>query len=394
MVNTKENISQYREEVLSKINSMDMINDELVLEKIEHLVYQQMLYEPIDAKEKVIFSLFNEFRRLGKLQPLLEDDDITEIMINGINQIYIEKKGQMQQIDLQFESRDELFLIVQKIVSQMDRKVNEKHPICDVRLPDGSRVNIVLNPVAIEGPCVTIRKFPNEKLTRDHIIRNSTIDEEPMAFLEKLIQKKYNVFISGGTSSGKTTLLNILSDAIDERERIITIEDSAELKIKKGQNLVRLEARNTKDSYNNNVSIRELIKTALRMRPDRIIVGEVRGEETIDMLQGMNTGHSGSVSTGHSNTTKDMLFRLETMVLSGMDIPLKAIRQQIASALDILVHIQKISGKGRRIVEISEVIGMERDQVKIEPLYRYDEKKDCLVRTSHKLLHQEKLLWN
>jgi len=387
-------ISRYRDEVIEKLNNAEVIEDDLVMEWIENIVYMDMIYHPIEEKEDMIVSLFNEFRRLGKLQPFLDDDAITEIMVNGTDCIFIEKQGEMIQVDQTFEDEEELFVLIQKIVSTMDRKVNEKHPICDVRLVDGSRVNIVLNPVSVEGPCVTIRKFPKHKLTREDLIQNKTISEEGMDFLEKLVKKKYNIFISGGTSSGKTTLLNILSNAIDKEERIVTIEDSAELQLSSCLNLVRLEARNTKDEFDNQVSIRDLIKSSLRMRPDRIIVGEVRGEEAIDMLQSLNTGHDGSLSTGHANSALDMLFRLETMVLSGMDIPLSAIRQQIASAVDIMVHIQKISAKGRRIVEISEIKGMDSGKVLIKPLYKYNDKEDCLMKTMNDLNKSEKLRWN
>lgn len=387
-------LEQYRDSIRRQINLVEKITDDVVMELIEKQIYQDMLYESIEEKENIIIRLFNEFRRLGKLQPLLDDDEITEIMINGISQIFIEKKGVITKLDLEFNSKEELFLIIQKIVSNMDRKVNEKFPICDVRLPDGSRVNIVLNPIAIEGPCVTIRKFPKHKFNKDDIVNNNTINAEAMEFLKLLVTKRFNIFISGGTSSGKTTLLNILSDEIHNGERIITIEDSAELQIKASQNLIRLEARKSKDNFNNDISIKELIKTALRMRPDRIIVGEVRGEETIDMLQGMNTGHDGSISTGHSNTTRDMMFRLETMVLSGIDIPLIAIRQQIASAIDIMIHIQKISKKGRRVVEISEVTGMKGESIQLSPLYIYNEEADTLILTSNELTNREKLLWN
>lgn len=385
-------LERLRENVLLKLNQMETIDDEVVMEMVEDMIYQDMPYDPIEEKEDLIVKLFNEFRRLGKIQPLLDDDEITEIMVNGMDQVYIEKNGKIILSGLQFDTEDELFHLIQKIVSMMDRKVNEKSPICDVRLLDGSRVNIVLNPVAIKGPCMTIRKFPKDRLIKEDIITNKTVNHEAMEFLETLVEKKYNLFISGGTSSGKTTLLNILSDAIPSGERIITIEDSAELQLQTIDNLISLEARSSSDD--SAISIKELIKSSLRMRPDRIIVGEVRGEETIDMLQGMNTGHDGSISTGHSNTTEDMLFRLETMVLSGMHIPLLAIRQQIASAIDIMVHIQKIKDRGRRIVEISEVIGMAGDRILLSPLYLYDEAEDRLRKTDNPLMNKEKWLWN
>jgi len=392
LVVTRE--ENYKQQIIGKINQLEEVNDESVLELIESYVYQDMLYNSVEEKEVIIIQLFNQIRRLGALQPLLDDDSITEIMINGHKELYIERKGQMLQVKSEFKSRQELELLIQKIVSKMDRKVNEKHPICDVRLSCGSRVNIVLDPIAIEGPCVTIRKFPSKKLTRDDLILNGTIDEGAMEFLEKLVKKKYNMFISGGTSSGKTTLLNVLSDAISQDERIITIEDSAELRLHTVKNLIRLESRNSTDNLNNKIPIKELIKSSLRMRPDRIIVGEVRGDETIDMLQAMNTGHDGSISTGHSNSIEDMLIRLETMVITGTDIPLLAVRQQIASALDIMVHIQKINSKGRRIIEISEVTRMFDHRIQLNSLYNYDEELDKLLPTGNMLLSQEKLKWN
>lgn len=275
-VSMSSKVERLREQVLSKINRMETIDDDRVMELVENMVYQDLLYEPIEEKEDLIVKLFNEFRRLGPLQPLLDDDEITEIMINGEDQVYIERQGKMEKADIGFQSNDEVFHLIQKIVNMMDRKVNEKHPICDVRLHDGSRVNIVLSPIALKGPTMTIRKFPKKRLMKEDLIENMTIDHGSMAFLENLVKKKYNLFISGGTSSGKTTLLNILSDAIPADERIITIEDSAELQLSSINNLVSLEARTSSD-HHNHVSIRDLIKSSLRMRPDRIIVGEVRG---------------------------------------------------------------------------------------------------------------------
>lgn len=376
------------------MNQLETITDESVQQLIESYVYQELLLQPLEYKDKLITKLFNYIRKLGCIQSLLDDDAITEIMINGYKDILIEKNGKISRTDICFESIDEYEQVIQKIVGTMDRKVNEKYPICDVRLKDGSRVNIVLNPIGIDGPYVTIRKFPKEKLTQANIISNNTITKEAMDFLEILVQKKYNIFISGGTSSGKTTLLNILSDAIKEDERVITIEDSAELKLHNVTNLVRLETRMGDDEYVHHISIKELIRSALRMRPDRIIVGEVRGEETIDMLQAMNTGHDGSISTGHGNSIKEMLFRLETMVLSGIDIPLIAIRQQIASAIDIMIHIQKIGSRGRRIMDIAEIIGIQDNQIYTQSIFSYDESKDCLVKSNREIVHQQKLLWN
>lgn len=376
------------------MNQLDTITDESVMTLIENFIFQQLIDEPLIVKDSLITMIFNSIRRLGCIQVLLDDQEITEIMINGHSEVRYEKKGNIYLSDIQFTTKEELEQMIQKIVGVMDRKVNEKYPICDVRLFDGSRVNIVLKPIGIEGPYVTIRKFPYKKIQKQDLIENRTISDEAMTFLETLVKKKYNIFISGGTSSGKTTLLNVLSDAIHCDERVITIEDSAELKIKSVKNLVRLETRMGDDEYTHHIPIKELIRTALRMRPDRIIVGEVRGEETIDMLQAMNTGHDGSISTGHGNSIREMLFRLETMVLTGIDIPLVAIRQQIASAIDILVHIQKIRNNGRRITNISEIIGCEENQVVTQTLFYYDENTDQLIKTDTDLKHQQKLIWN
>lgn len=389
-----QEFQEIKESIVKRLNQLDDVTDENVLELLEAFIFQNFFDLPLIEKDRLIKMLFNSIRRLGKIQDLIDDDQITEIMINGYKEIRYEKSGRIYLSDIQFQTKDELDQIIQKIVGSMDRKVNEKYPICDVRLQDGSRVNIVLTPIGIDGPYVTIRKFPKKKMIKSDLIRNKTISEEAMTFLEMLVLKKYNIFISGGTSSGKTTLLNVLSDFIQCDERVITIEDSAELKISNVANLVRLETRMGDDEYTHHIPIKNLIKTALRMRPDRIIVGEVRGEETIDMLQAMNTGHDGSISTGHGNSIKEMLFRLETMVLTAMDIPLAAIRQQIASAIDILIHIQKIGNKGRRVTEIAEIIGVENNHIIVRSLYCFDDEMDQLVKTEYWLENQQKLNWN
>jgi len=386
--------NELRNKIVTRINQLETVTDESVLELIESFVYQDLLFCPVDEKEEIISYLFNYFRRLGIIQPLLDDDSISEIMINGFKTIFIEKQGNIIPAKIEFESEKELHLLIQKIVGKMDRKVNEKFPICDVRLVCGSRVNVVLNPIAIDGPCVTIRKFPKKKFNKNDLVQNRTINKEAMDFLELLVKKRFNLFISGGTSSGKTTLLNILSDAINKSERVITIEDSAELRLNNVDNLIRLESRTSNDHLTNQIPIKDLIKSSLRMRPDRIIVGEVRGDETIDMLQAMNTGHDGSISTGHSNTLEDMLIRLETMVLTVIEIPLLAIRQQISSAIDIMIHIQKISGSGRRVIDISEIVGIKDQRIQLVPLYTFSSKRDCLVKTKNELTNKDKLLWN
>ena len=338
--------------------------------------------------------LMNDIKKLGILQELLEDDTITEVMVNGYNNIFYERSGHIFKWDRQFESREKLCDVVQRIAAKSNKIINESIPIADTRLDDGSRVNIVLNPVAIDGPVVTIRKFYNTPLSMDRMIEINSITKEAADFLKNLVENKYNIFISGGTGSGKTTFLNALSNYIPSDERIITIEDSAELQLSETDNLVRLEVRNANIEGNNEITVRELIKASLRMRPDRIIVGEVRGEETIDMLQAMNTGHCGSMSTGHGNGPEDMMVRLETMVLLGMDIPLKAARNQIASAIDIIVHLGRLRDKSRRVLSISQVGKKVSDNIVLTPIYEFleegeDEKgkiKGSLKRTDRKFI--------
>ncbi len=362
-----------KEKIVMRMNECQELEDEHVQKIIEEEVDKQLPYRSLDEKMENIERLFNQFRRLGVIQPLIDSPLITEIMINGYKEIFVEEEGVIKKWELCFEDEESLMQLVQKIVGLMDRKVNERYPICDVRLQDGSRVNVVLPPIAINGPYVTIRRFPVKRFHKQDLICNKTVSKEAMNFLEVCVEKRFNIFVSGGTSSGKTTLLNVLSDNIGRHERVITIEDSAELQLNCIDNLVRLETRVGDEEYVNHISIRDLIRASLRMRPDRIIVGEVRGEETIDMLQCMNTGHDGSLSTGHGNSIAEMLIRLETMVLSTIDLPLIAIRQQIASALDLMVHIQKIEGKGRRIIEISEVVDLKGERIRLNPIFVYDE---------------------
>ena len=387
-------MNDVKDRILTKMNEFQEIDDSKVMTIIEEEIQNQLPYDSLENKMLMMESIFNQFRRLGVIQPLIDSTNITEIMINGYKEIFIEENGIIKKSKLSFDDSETLMQLIQKVVGLMDRKVNERYPICDVRLKDGSRVNVVLPPIAIEGPYVTIRKFPVKRFLKKDLIINKTVTEEAMHFLELCVKKRFNIFVSGGTSSGKTTLLNVLSDAIGRKERVITIEDSAELQLHDIENLVRLETRMGDDEYVNHISIRDLIKSSLRMRPDRIIVGEVRGEETIDMLQCMNTGHDGSLSTGHGNSTIEMLIRLETMVLSAIELPLIAIRQQIASAIDLMVHIQKIEGKGRRIMEISEVLSVQDEHIQLNPIYIYDSLKDALVRTDNRIENQIKLEHN
>lgn len=330
-------------------------------------------YISLETRAKLGKELFNAFRKLDLLQELIEDEDVTEVMINGVQNIFVEKQGRLYMTDRHFLSREKLEDVIQQIVAGTNRLVNEASPIVDTRLPDGSRVNVVLYPVALNGPIVTIRKFPKEQMTMGRLVALGALSEELAGVLQKLVTAGYNIFISGGTGSGKTTMLNALSQYIPKDERIITIEDNAELQILDVPNLVRLEARNANVEGVGEITIRDLIRSALRMRPNRVIVGEVRGPETIDMLQAMSTGHKGSLSTGHSDSPRDMLRRLETMVLMGMDIPLAAIQRQIASAIDIIIHIGRLWDKSRKVLELVEVLDYNGEEIDTRVLYRFEE---------------------
>jgi Flp pilus assembly protein, ATPase CpaF len=364
----KEYIVSYLD--LSRLSDLDLES------RIEEIVIEQLGGQYISIEERVnlVHELFSSIRGLGLLDIIIKDDEITEIMINGPNEIFIEKKGKLQRMDQKFESQRRLEDIIQKVVGKAGREVNQANPIVDTRLPDGSRVNVVLPPIALKGPTVTIRKFSKTPMTVDMLIKYGSVTSEIAEVLELLVKAKYNIFISGGTGSGKTTFLNAMSNFIPKNERVITIEDSAELQIVGVENLVQLETRNANSSGTGEVSIRDLIKSSLRMRPERIVVGEVRGAEALDMLQAMNTGHDGSLSTGHANSTKDMLSRLETMVLTGAEgLPLPAIRQQIASAVDIIVHLSRLRDHSRKTIEISEVVGLKDGEIELNPLYVFEE---------------------
>ncbi len=368
--------------VLHNIDLAKEISDEELLDIIDRVLILKSKenYISVQEKRRLRREIFNSIRKLDVLQDLVEDHTITEIMVNGADKIFIEKNGRITACDLSFESNQKLEDVVQQIVSQSNRIVNEANPIVDARLSDGSRVNIVLPPVAMEGPIITIRKFPENPITIGQLISYGSITEEAAAFLEKLVIAGYNIFISGGTGSGKTTFLNVLSNYIPQNERIITIEDSAELQIRNIPNLVRLEARNANTEGGNRISIRDLIRTSLRMRPDRIIVGEVRDAAAIDMLQALNTGHDGSLSTGHANSPADMLSRLESLVLLGADMPLLAVRKQIASAIDIVVHLGRLRDKTRRVLEITEVLECVDSEIKLNTLYLFKEEEENRVR--------------
>lgn len=333
-------------------------------------------YISIDERYRLSKELFFDIRKLGILQELIEDDSITEIMVNGIEHIFIERNGKMERWEQNFNSREKLSDVIQQIVAECNRVVNESSPIVDARLENGARVNVILPPVALNGPILTIRRFADTAITMDKLVELNSITQEMAKFLGKLVMAKYNIFISGGTGSGKTTFLNALTAYIPSDERIITIEDSAELKVQGLPNLVRLETRNANVEGCIPVTIRDLIKASLRQRPDRIVIGEVRGAECIDLLSAMNTGHDGSLSTGHGNSARDMLSRLETMVLMGMDIPIVAIDKQIASAIDIFVHLGRLKDKSRKVLEITEVLGYEKGEIKLNCLYKYEEAQE------------------
>ncbi len=370
-------IQSLREKLIKRIGEETEVRDDRVQDIIDELIMEEgrEAYISLPQKQQVRIELFNSIRGLDILQELLDDDDVTEIMVNGTGGIFVERQGRISKWEKHFFSEEKLQELVQQIVAGCNRIVNESVSIADARLKDGARVNIVLAPVALNGPIITIRRFPNRPITMAQLIEWGAVTEEAVSFLKKLVKAGYNIFISGGTGSGKTTFLNALSDYIPKDERIITIEDNAELQIQGVENLVKMEARRANTEGAHEVSIRELIKSSLRMRPDRIIVGEVRGEEAIDMLQSLNTGHDGSLSTGHGNSPRDMLSRLETMVFMGMELPVSAVRRQIASGIDILVHLGRLRDKSRKVLEIAEVSGYqyETEEILLRTLYEFRE---------------------
>lgn len=361
--------------VRQRIDLSREVDDAEIQEMIDELVVQtgRKYALSLAQRQELGKSVFHSIRKMDVLQELVDCDEVTEIMVNGIENIYIEKAGRIYEWEKHFDTREKLEDVIQQIVAKCNRTVNETSPIADARLENGSRVNIVLSPVALNGPIITIRRFPDHPISMEDLIRFGSITRQAAAFLEKIVVAGYNIFISGGTGSGKTTFLNALSHYIPRSERVITIEDSAELQLQGIPNLVRLETRNANMDGAREITIRDLIKSALRMRPDRIIVGEVRSSEAIDMLQALNTGHDGSLSTGHANSSNDMLTRLETMVLMGMDLPLAAVRRQIASGVDIIVHLGRLRDKSRRVLEIVEVIGYENNEILTASLYQFQE---------------------
>ncbi|MGN0548721.1 MAG: CpaF family protein [Acutalibacteraceae bacterium] len=400
-MNSEELITKIKR-IVTDVLPLSKLSDEELSDEIEQIVEEQTRgqYFPIQEKVQIAQQVYSSIRGFGVLDSIISDDNITEVMINGPDNIFIEKDGKLRKINEKFENQKRLEDVIQRIVGMAGREVNQSNPICDTRLPDGSRVNVVLPPIALCGPTMTIRKFSKTPMTIGKLIQYGSITEEIAQKLEILVKAKYNIFISGGTGSGKTTFLNALSNYIPKDERVITIEDSAELQITGIKNLVSMETRNSNASGVGEITIKDLIKTSLRMRPERIIVGEVRGEEALDMLQAMNTGHDGSLSTGHANSTEDMLSRLETMVLQGSDgLPLPAIRQQIASALDVIVHLSRLRDKTRKTIEITEVVGYEDGKIKLNPLYVFEEDENTtlekvsgsLKRTGNPLINDFKL---
>ncbi len=396
----QEVTDRLRRYVVENLPLSELGDDEL-RERIGEIVQTNTRQSSLSVMDRVNMTerIYSSIRGLGILDEIMADDSITEVMINGPDHVFIERDGRLMELDRGFESERRLEDVIQRIVGQAGREVNQANPIVDTRLPDGSRVNVVLPPISLVGPAVTVRKFSKTPMTMEQLIRYGSLTPEIARILGLLVKAKYNIFISGGTGSGKTTFLNALSNFIPRDERIITIEDSAELKISGVENLISMETRNANTAGTGQISIKDLIKASLRMRPERIVVGEVRGEEALDMLQAMNTGHDGSLSTGHANSSRDMLSRLETMVLQGATgMPLLAIRQQIASALDIIIHLSRLRDHSRKTMEITEVLGMKDGEIELNPLYVFEEDENStlekvsgrLRRTDNPMVNTEK----
>ncbi|WP_037372818.1 CpaF family protein [Anaerovorax odorimutans] len=379
------------------INSREnQLTDDEVLEYIENYVLHddKSQFYSYKEKEKMIYIIFNIIRKdLSILQPFADDKEVNEIMVNGTDNIFIEKHGKLEKLNFRFQNKEELEEIIRRIAAKVHREINELNPIVDARLEDGSRVNAVYKNIALNGPILTIRKFPANKITMENLIERDSVTLEASEFLKKLVQAGYNIFISGGTSSGKTTFLNVLSSYIPKDERVIVIEDSAELQITEIENIVRMECKNANAQGKGEVNAKQLIKASLRMRPDRIIVGEVRGEEVMDMVQAMNTGHDGSLSTGHGNSPEGMISRLEAMFLQAADFPIEAIRSQIAEAIDIIVHLGRLKDKSRRVLEIAEIQEYRDNKIRINTLFKFSIKdgEGKLVRTDNHLINKGKL---
>lgn len=379
--------------LLEELEEKREAGDEEIREMIRSLILavSRRQYLPVDERIRLTGELFSSVRRLDILQELIDDKSVTEIMVNGPDTIFLERNGRMERWEKTFSSKEKLEDVIQQIAGSVNRVVNEQHPIVDARLSDGSRVNAVIAPVALDGPILTIRQFPEKPIDMESLIKRGSITGEAAGFLETLVKAAYSMIIGGGTSAGKTTFLNALSNYIPKGERVITIEDNAELQIQGVRNLVRLEAKEANSGENRPVTIRDLIKSALRMRPDRVVVGECRSGEAVDMLQAMNTGHDGSLSTIHCNSSEDCLSRLETMVLMAFPLPLPAIRRQIASGVDIIIHLGRLRDRSRRVLEIAEVDGMEGEEVRLNPLFAWDDQAQRLVKVGE-LKHRVKLI--
>lgn len=375
---------ELQEMVHQRLDMSTELSDEAIGDVIDEVIMEKSrnMYMSSVTKLTLRQELFNAIRRLDLLQELIDDKSVSEIMVNGADSIFYERNGKIYTWDRHFESREKLEDVIQQIVSRSNRQVNESVPIVDARLSDGSRVNVVLDPVALNGPILTIRKFPEEAITMEKLIEWESLSQEAADYLKILVQAGYNIFISGATSTGKTTFLNVLADYIPKTERVITIEDSAELQLHDIANLVRMEVRQADAEGVSSVTLRDLIKASLRMRPDRIIVGEVRGPEALDMIQSMNTGHDGSLSTGHANSPEDMLSRIETMILMGSDMPLPAIRKQIASSIDIIIQLGRLRDRSRRVTEITEVLSCDQNGYVLNKLFQFNERDDLLRETS------------
>lgn len=398
MDDTYESLLQ---KVVAQLDMSADISDEKLQAVIDRTLIEEGRRSRLSLEQRFTYrrTLFNALRRLDVLSEIMEDEGITEIMVNGKEHIFIEKGGRLSRYQGSFSSEQRIFDIIQQIVAQVNRRVNEASPMVDARLKDGTRVNIVLPPVSVEGPVITIRRFPKIRLMMENLVIGGSISAEAAAFLKVLVRSGYNIFVSGGTGSGKTTFLGALSEFIPVEERVITIEDSAELCLPHLENLVRLEARPPNAEGEYEVTIRDLLRNALRMRPSRIVIGEIRGSEALEMLNACNTGHDGSLSTGHGNSPADMISRIETMVLMGMELPIPAIRAQIVSALDIIIHLGRLRDKSRRVLSIEEVVGMEEGKVKLQPIFTFQEKGEAngivqgeLVFTGSTLTHTGKLL--
>ncbi len=391
---TRQLMNELTEEVRDRINARKQkLGDDEVLALIEEVVLHESRSECCTYSEKadLICGIFNATRReLGLLQPYAENENISEIMVNGIDHIFVERNGKIERVPQKFESAEDLEELIRRLAARVHREINELNPIVDARLEDGARVNAVYKNVALNGPVLTIRRFPEKGIGMEALLECGTLTSASAEFLKKAVQGGLNLFVSGGTSSGKTTFLNVLSDYIPKEERVILIEDSAELQFNGVENLVRLETKNANVQGKGCVSLRQLIRTSLRMRPDRIIVGEVRGEEVVDMVQAQNSGHSGSMCTGHGNSTEGMLYRLEAMFLTAADFPIESVRGQIAEAIDLMIHMGRMPDKSRKVLEITEIVGYEDGKIQRNPLFMY-RNGEGLVPTGNRLQNRTKL---